>query len=82
MGRTTKTITISIPPEMEQQIEELMRLEGRTRSELLREALRRYADDRRLRFLSQEIGQRVREAGITSEEQINELIHAQRRSRG
>jgi Arc/MetJ-type ribon-helix-helix transcriptional regulator len=79
MGRTTKTITISIPPEMEQEIEELMRAEGRTRSELLREALRRYADERRLRSLALEIGQKAREAGITSEEQISELIHAQRR---
>ena len=81
MGRTTKTITISIPPEMEFQIQELMRLEGRTRSELLREALRRYMDDRRFRLLSQEIGRKAQEAGITSEEQINELIHAQRRVR-
>jgi metal-responsive CopG/Arc/MetJ family transcriptional regulator len=64
---------------MEAQIKELMRLEGRTRSELLREALRRYADDRRLRLLSQEIGRQAQEAGITSEEQVNELIHAQRR---
>ncbi|MBI2918356.1 MAG: ribbon-helix-helix protein, CopG family [Chloroflexi bacterium] len=81
MGRTTKTITISVPPEMDRQIEELMRVEGRTRSELLREALRRYADDRRLRLLSQEIGQRAREAAVTSEEQVNELVHARRRNR-
>lgn len=79
MGRTTKTITISVPPQMERQIQELMRLEGRTRSELLREALRRYMDDRRLRLLSQEIGERAREAGVTSEEQVNELIRARRR---
>ena len=53
MGRTTKTITISIPPGMESQIEELMRLEGRTRSELLREALRRYVRDREWREVLQ-----------------------------
>jgi predicted transcriptional regulator len=66
---------------MERQIDELMRAEGRTRSELVREALRRYADERRLRVLTIEIGRKAREAGITSEEQINELIHAQRRGR-
>ena len=80
MGRTTKTITISVPPEMDTQIQELMRLEGRTRSELLREALRHYVDERRLRSLSLEIGQRALEAEVTSEEQVNELIYARRRS--
>lgn len=79
MSRTTRVVSISIPPEMDRQIEELMRAEGRTRSELLREALRRYVDDRRLRLLSREIGERAREAGITAEEQINEMIRAGRR---
>jgi len=78
VGRTTKTITISIPPEMDKQIEQVMRAEGRTRSELLREALRRYMDERRLRALSLEIGQNAREAGLAKEEQVNELIYARR----
>ena len=81
MGRRTRTITISIPPEMEAQIQELMRLEGRTRSELLREALRRYVDNWRLRLLSQEIGQKAQEASITTEEQVNELVRARRDSK-
>ncbi len=34
---------------MEAEIEELMRLEGQTRSELLREALRNYSGSRQLR---------------------------------
>lgn len=82
MGRTTKTITISVPPEMEAQIRELMRLEGRTRSELLREALRCYVRDREWRDLTQYGRRKAVEAGITSEEQVNELIHDQRRRRG
>ena len=45
MGRTTKTITFSLPPEMADQVTEIMKREGRTKSELLREALRRYIDD-------------------------------------
>jgi CopG family transcriptional regulator / antitoxin EndoAI len=78
--RTTKTFTISLPPEMAAKVEELMQEEGRTRSELLREALRRYVDEKRLRTLSQEISEKARKAGITSEEQVNQLIHEQRRS--
>lgn len=40
--RTRQTITISLPPEMAEQVERTMRAEQRTRSELVREALRTY----------------------------------------
>ena len=42
MTRITKTFTISLYPEMEAEITEIMKKEHRTRSELVREALRRY----------------------------------------
>ncbi len=42
MTRTTVTFSISVPPEMAAELEELRKKEHRTRSELLREALRRY----------------------------------------
>ena len=44
--RNTKTITFSLPPEMAQQVQEVMREEGRTMSELIREALRNYMEER------------------------------------
>lgn len=78
MGRTTKTITISLPPEMTAQIEEIMREEGRTRSELFREALRRYITERRWQNLYRYAEMKGKEKGITTEEQVNELIHARR----
>jgi len=42
MARTTVTFTVSLPPEMAAEIERVMKEEHRTRSELIREALRRY----------------------------------------
>lgn len=42
MARTTVTFSISLPPEMAAELEEIQRKEHRTRSELIREALRRY----------------------------------------
>lgn len=78
MGRTTKTITISIPPEMEAQISEIMRLEGRTRSELLREALRRYMRDRERRELLRYGQGKAREADIM-EDEIEDIVDAYRR---
>ena len=40
--RTRQTITISLPPAMAEQVEKTMQAENRTRSELVREALRTY----------------------------------------
>ena len=42
MARVTVTFSISLPPEMAAELEEIRKKEHRTRSELLREALRRY----------------------------------------
>ncbi len=42
MARVTVTFTISLPPEMAAELEETRKKEHRTRSELIREALRRY----------------------------------------
>lgn len=40
--RIRQTMTVSLPPEMIRQVEKVRRLEHRTRSELVREALRTY----------------------------------------
>jgi hypothetical protein len=42
MSRTTATFSISLPPEMMAMLDDAMRHEHRTRSELIREALRQY----------------------------------------
>jgi CopG family transcriptional regulator/antitoxin EndoAI len=64
MGRITKTITFSLPPDMADTVEEIMRQEGRTKSELLREALRRYIEEREWRRLLRYGENRAREQGI------------------
>lgn len=44
--RTRQTMTISLPPEMMEEVEVLRSMEHRTRSELMREALRQYFSTR------------------------------------
>ena len=44
--RTTNTVTISLPPGMAKQMEQVQKEEHRTRSELLREAWRHYFESR------------------------------------
>ena len=46
MARTTSTVTISLPPAMLEELERVRRHEHRTRSELMREALRSYFSNR------------------------------------
>ena len=47
--RKSKTITFSLPPEMFEQVQRVKDEEGRDMSELVREALRLYMEDRKLR---------------------------------
>ncbi|MBI3624907.1 MAG: ribbon-helix-helix protein, CopG family [Candidatus Rokubacteria bacterium] len=44
--RTRQTMTISLPPQMIREVEKVRKAEHRTRSELVREALRTYLSDR------------------------------------
>ena len=48
-SRISKTITFSLPPEMAEQVQQVMRAERRTMSELVREALRNYMEEREWR---------------------------------
>ena len=47
--RNTATITFSLPPEMAQELREVVKEEDRTVSELLREAIRLYIEEREWR---------------------------------
>ena len=48
--RNTATITFSLPPEMAQELREVVKDEDRTVSELLREAIRLYMEEREWRI--------------------------------
>ena len=48
-SRNTDTITFSLPPEMAQHLRQVVKEEDRTVSELLREAIRLYMEDREWR---------------------------------
>lgn len=80
MGRTTRTITLSLPQEMVDKIEELMREEHRTRSELLREALRRYVEEYEWRKQFRRMELKAKETGI-SREQVDSFIDTLRSSK-
>ena len=68
MSRTTKTITFSLPPQMADRVDEVMKQQGRSRSEFLREALLRYLEEWEWEQLLQYGEQTAREKGISPED--------------
>ena len=70
----TDTITFSLPPEMAQQLRQVVKEEDRTVSELLREAIRLYMEEREWRrrerlerLRSRRTGQSETQGGETDE---------------
>ncbi len=78
MARTAKTISISLPVELLAQVEQITREEHCTKSQLLREALQRYFGERKLKSLYRYGQKKAAARGITTEEEVAELIHARR----
>lgn len=76
--RTTKVTSLSLPPKLLREAERLAKREGRTKSELLREALRRYMADSRWREL-QDFG-RSRARRLAVEEADVERLVAEYRA--
>ena len=68
--RNTATITFSLPPEMAQELREVVTEEDRTVSELIREAIRLYMEERewRIRERMQRRGFRRTEQGVETDE--------------
>ena len=64
MPRTTKTITFSLPPDMADRVDEVVKQRGRSRSEFLREAALRYMEECEWRQLLQYGEERARAQGI------------------
>ena len=90
MPRTTSTFTISLPPAMLAELERVRKAEHRTRSELLREALRTYFSKRipeiaptpaELRAIRRGRAAIARGEHVTLDDLRHELGAAPRRSR-
>jgi metal-responsive CopG/Arc/MetJ family transcriptional regulator len=81
MGRTTKTLTVSLPPQIYEEIDRLATLERKTKSELFRDMVEVYEEHldeerwKRLRRLGRATASKYR---LSSEHDIEKLIHEAR----
>ena len=78
--RTTKNISITIAPKMLKEAEKVAGEEGRTKSELFREALRRYLWEAQYRSLQKYGRRQAKRLGIKPSD-VNRLIHGYRREK-
>lgn len=77
--RTSGTVTISLPPELAVEVDRLAQQEGRTRSELLREAFRQYAERRRRWDQLFAYGEERAAAGALSDDVVVAAVKSRRR---
>jgi Arc/MetJ-type ribon-helix-helix transcriptional regulator len=81
MSRVTKTLTVSLPPQVYRDVENLAKLERKTKSELFRDMVAVYEDhldEKRWLRLRRKGRQTVSEMGLKSEEDIERLVHEAR----
>lgn len=72
--RLTKLISISIMPDFLREVERVAKEENRTKSELIREALRRYIEDREWEKLTRYARIKSAETGMKTEEDIQRVV--------
>ena len=81
MARLTKSITFSVPPDMAVRVDEVMKEQGRSRSDLLREALRRYIEECEWRGLLEYGEQQANNLGIDADK-VASLVEEYRTEAG
>jgi CopG family transcriptional regulator / antitoxin EndoAI len=77
--RTTKVVSITMPPPLFEQAQALAKQENRTMSELVREALRRYQREREWKEISSYGAMQAEMASIKNEEDVVNLVRQVRR---
>ena len=76
--RSTKNVSITVPPTLLREAEAVAKREGRTKSELFREALRRYVTQSEYRELQQFGRKQAKKLGL-QEADVERLVQESRR---
>jgi len=79
--RTTKPITVSLPPDLLRETQRVAQEETRTRSELIRDALRQYLASRRWQRLRQWGAETAECLGLKTEADLQRLLDEVRAGR-
>lgn len=78
----TQTLNISLPKDLVKRVDEVANKEYRNRSELIREAVRRYLEDQKEWQQIFKAGEKaMQEMGIKSEEEVDRIVYEYRHGR-
>ncbi len=80
--RTTKPITVSLPADLLREAQRVAKEETRTRSELIRDALRQYLASRRWQCLRQWGAETAERLGLKTEADLQRLLDEVRARHG
>ena len=72
--RFAKTISVSLPAQLAREADRVARLERRSRSELFREAIRRYIDAREERAFRKKVQLAASSLGVRTEDDVERII--------
>lgn len=78
LGRTTQTMTVSLPPEIMKEVERRARIERKSKSQLFRDMFTAYEELQRERRWqnARSAGKRAfKRLNITSEEDLDRILH-------
>ncbi|MDI6715719.1 MAG: ribbon-helix-helix protein, CopG family [Actinomycetota bacterium] len=78
LGRTTKTITISLPPKVAKEVDRLAKAEKKTKSQLFRDMIavyEEYVAEREWQELRRFGDKTAKKLGIASEEDVYRIIN-------
>ncbi len=76
--KTMEALSFTFPMETIEEIKQLAEKERKTRSQLVRDALDQYIQTRKWRNIQRKMAIRARVLGITSEEDVERLVHKHR----
>ena len=76
--KTMEALSFTFPAEMIKEIKQLAKKERKTRSQLVRDALYQYIETGKWRNIQKKMAIRARALGITSEEDVERLVHEYR----
>lgn len=79
--RPSQTVTVSLPPDLAREVDRVARKEGRSRSEMFREALRQYLARRERWDRIFAVGEQTAQKLGVSEQDVAAAVKADRKAR-
>ena len=76
--KSAKTISISLPQQLAREADKVARLERRSRSELFREAIRRYMAAREERAFRKKVELAASSLGVRTEDDVERIVDEMR----